>query len=82
MILQSILEPIITIFINNLDIFTLANSRIIKQIKDELVGNFDIVDIALLISYISFKVIYNQKQKKLSYYSLLILKNYLSNIFY
>lgn len=62
-ILQVLYRPIITTFVNNLNIFALAKSGIIKQIKEKLALTFKMVDISLLVFYIGLKVICNQKKK-------------------
>ena len=71
MTLQGIYEPIITTFINALNIFTLPSSRIMKRIKEKLVMAFDIVDVGPLAFDVRLKVTRNCEQKtiKLSQFS-------------
>ena len=48
---------------NDLNIFILAGSRIIKQIKEKLAIVFDMTDMGPLIFYVRLKITYNYKQK-------------------
>lgn len=54
--LQDIQKPIITTFVNDLNIFALTKSGIKKQIKEKLCIAFNIIDIEPLAFYINLKV--------------------------
>lgn len=59
MTLQRIQRPIVTIFIGDFNIFTLADHEIIKQVIKELTITFNILNIRSLAFYISLKLICN-----------------------
>ena len=63
MTLQNIQKPIVTNFIDDLNIFTLASNRIMKQIKEKLATVLDIIDKKLLIFYVELKLTCNCEQK-------------------
>lgn len=63
MTLQDVQEPIITTFVNNLNIFATAESVIMKRIKTELAIAFDMVDMGPLAFYVGLKVTRDCKKK-------------------
>lgn len=53
---ERVCGPIITTFVDDLNIFAPRGSGIISQIKSELAAAFDMVDIRLLTFYVGLKV--------------------------
>lgn len=60
---QSVQKPIITTFVDDLNIFAPAESGIIKRIKGELAAAFNMVDMGPLAFYVSLKVTRDRKQR-------------------
>ena len=63
MILQGVQGPIVTIFVNDLNIFTPAGNGIMKQVKKKLAATFNIIDIRPLAFYVRLKITCNYEQK-------------------
>lgn len=63
MTLHNIQRPILTIFVDDFNIFASVKNGIIKQIKGELTIAFNMIDIGSLVFFIGLKVTSKCKQK-------------------
>lgn len=63
MIIDRILGHIISIFVNNLNIFALCRSSIISEIKNELAAILYIVDIRFFAFYIELEVTHDREKR-------------------
>ena len=60
---QGVQGPIVTTFVDDLNIFTPAGSGIMKRVKEELAAAFDIVDMGPLAFYVGLKVTRDRERK-------------------
>lgn len=65
--LQSVKEPIIITFINDLNIFAFITIRNMKVLNGKLASASDIVDMDLLAFYVGLKFTYDQKKKTIKF---------------
>ena len=72
--------PIITTFVDDLNIFAPEGSGIMKRIKGELAAAFDMVDMGPLAFYVGLKVTRDFKQRTIELSQLAILRRYLTDV--
>lgn len=71
---QTINNPMMKIFVNDLHIFAPHGSKIIPYIKSELIIVFEIIDIGSFLVYVGLKITQNQERRIIKLYQLWYIK--------